>query len=50
MANYAGGQDTDIFGHGTHVAGTIGSDTYGVAKNTNLYAVKVLDDSGYGTT
>lgn len=35
--------------HGTHVAGTIGSKTYGVAKNTSLVSVKVLDCSGRGT-
>jgi subtilisin family serine protease len=47
LANYAGdGQNTDGNGHGTHVAGTIGSKTYGVAKKTKLYAVKVLDASG----
>lgn len=37
-------------GHGTHVAGTIGSMTYGVAKNCSLIAVKVLDASGAGST
>jgi subtilisin family serine protease len=47
LANYAGdGQNSDGNGHGTHVAGTIGSKTYGVAKKTKLYAVKVLDASG----
>jgi subtilisin family serine protease len=30
-------------GHGTHVAGTVGSQTYGVAKNVNLISVRVLD-------
>jgi len=50
LANYAGdGQNSDGNGHGTHVAGTIGSKTYGVAKKTKLYAVKVLDASGSGT-
>ncbi|KAF2853213.1 subtilisin-like serine protease-like protein PR1A [Plenodomus tracheiphilus IPT5] len=50
LANFAGdGSNTDGNGHGTHVAGTIGSKTYGVAKKTNLYAVKVLDASGSGT-
>ncbi|KAH9886841.1 subtilisin-like protein [Xylariomycetidae sp. FL2044] len=50
LANFADNDDTDGNGHGTHVAGTVGSATYGVAKNTNLYAVKVLDSSGSGTT
>jgi subtilisin family serine protease len=42
------GVDSDDNGHGTHVAGTIGSKTYGVAKKTNIYAVKVLDAGGSG--
>ena len=33
-------------GHGTHVAGTIGGRTYGVAKAVNLVAVRVLDCAG----
>ncbi|KAF2148120.1 alkaline protease [Myriangium duriaei CBS 260.36] len=33
---------SDIVGHGTHVAGIIGSKTFGVAKRCNLIAVKVL--------
>ncbi|PRY61079.1 S8 family serine peptidase [Glycomyces artemisiae] len=37
-------------GHGTHVAGTVGGTTYGVAKNVTLHAVRVLDNSGSGTT
>ncbi|KAL2192942.1 serine protease [Corynascus similis CBS 632.67] len=41
--------DTDGAGHGTHVAGIIGGETYGVAKNTTIIAVKVLDDAGMGT-
>jgi len=50
LANYAGdGSNTDGNGHGTHVAGTMGAKTYGVAKKTTLYAVKVLDASGSGT-
>lgn len=40
---------TDCNGHGTHVAGTIGSVTYGVAKNVRLHAVRVLDCSGSGS-
>lgn len=42
------GVDTDDNGHGTHVAGTIGSVTYGVAKKTKIFAVKVLDAGGSG--
>lgn len=41
------GQDCN--GHGTHVAGTVGSTTYGVAKGVYLRAVRVLDCSGSGT-
>ncbi|WP_327421453.1 S8 family peptidase [Streptomyces sp. NBC_01230] len=37
-------------GHGTHVAGTIAGATFGVAKKTKIVAVRVLDDSGSGTT
>src|SRR3569833_373927 len=40
----------DCNGHGTHVAGTIGGSVYGVAKGVNLYAVRVLNCSGSGTT
>ncbi|KAI8817607.1 peptidase S8/S53 domain-containing protein [Fimicolochytrium jonesii] len=42
--------DADGNGHGTHVAGTIGSKTFGVAKKVSLIAVKVLDARGSGTT
>ncbi|HEY7487493.1 MAG TPA: S8 family peptidase [Streptosporangiaceae bacterium] len=41
------GQDCN--GHGTHVAGIIGSKTYGVAKSVKLHAVRVLDCTGSGT-
>ncbi|KAJ3088725.1 subtilisin-like serine protease, partial [Quaeritorhiza haematococci] len=40
----------DVHGHGTHVAGTIGSRTFGIAKKVSLVAVKVLADNGTGTT
>ncbi|MPZ60793.1 MAG: S8 family serine peptidase [Propionibacteriales bacterium] len=40
----------DCHGHGTHVAGTIGSETYGIAKDVNLHGVRVLDCDGSGTT
>jgi aqualysin 1 len=37
-------------GHGTHVSGTIGGATYGVAKSIRLVAVRVLDCAGVGLT
>lgn len=40
---------TDCYGHGTHVAGTIGGTTFGVAKEVSLTAVRVLDCTGSGT-
>ncbi len=40
---------TDCNGHGTHVAGTVGSNTYGVAKNVDLVAVRVLGCNGSGS-
>jgi subtilisin family serine protease len=39
----------DCNGHGTHVAGTVGGVSYGVAKGVSLYAVRVLDCAGSGT-
>jgi subtilisin family serine protease len=41
-----GGDGQDCNGHGTHVAGIIGSKTYGVAKNVGLWAVRTLDCDG----
>lgn len=35
-------------GHGTHVAGTAGGETYGVASQANIHAIKTLADSGTG--
>lgn len=40
---------SDCLGHGTHVAGTIGGSTYGIAKNVRLVPVRVLDCNGFGT-
>jgi subtilisin family serine protease len=39
----------DCNGHGTHVSGTVGGTTYGVAKAVHLVAVRVLDCNGSGT-
>ena len=44
-----GSGQTDCNGHGTHVAGTIGSQTYGVAKAARLVPVRVLGCDGSGT-
>lgn len=49
-ANFIDNQNTDCQGHGTHVAGTVGGNTYGVAKRANLVGVKVLDCNGDGNS
>ena len=47
LVNLSGdGQNLDANGHGTHVAGTIGGKTYGIAKKTKLYGIKVLKADG----
>ncbi|HKR15565.1 MAG TPA: S8 family peptidase [Pyrinomonadaceae bacterium] len=44
-----GGNGADCNGHGTHVAGTIGGSTVGVAKSVNLRGVRVLNCAGSGS-
>ena len=44
----SGGAGADCNGHGTHVAGTVGSNTWGVAKAARLVGVRVLDCAGSG--
>ena len=44
-----GGSADDCNGHGTHVSGTIGGSTYGVAKAVSLVAVRVLNCRGSGS-
>ena len=44
-----GGNGQDCNGHGTHVAGTVGGSTYGVAKAARLRGVRVLNCSGSGS-
>eukprot|EP01116_Phalansterium_solitarium_P017177 TRINITY_DN4164_c0_g1_i2.p1 TRINITY_DN4164_c0_g1~~TRINITY_DN4164_c0_g1_i2.p1 ORF type:complete len:406 (-),score=172.58 TRINITY_DN4164_c0_g1_i2:175-1392(-) len=48
-SNFVDSKNTDCNGHGTHVAGTVGGTSFGVAKQTKLIAVKVLDCDGSGT-
>src|ERR1044072_47331 len=45
-----GGSGADCHGHGTHVSGTVGGSTYGVAKSSLLRGVRVLDCTGNGST
>ncbi len=45
-----GGAAEDCNGHGTHVAGTLGGTSFGVAKKVKLVAVRVLDCDGSGAT
>ena len=43
-----GQNGNDCHGHGTHVAGTIGGNSFGVAKGVTIHAVRVLDCAGVG--
>lgn len=45
-----GGNGQDCNGHGTHVAGTIGGSTYGIARAVRLRGLRVLNCSGSGST
>ena len=49
-ADFVGGGTNDCNGHGTHVAGTTGGTTYGVAKQVTIHPVRVLNCQGSGTT
>jgi subtilisin family serine protease len=48
IQSFIDGATTDDNGHGTHVSGTIASNTYGVAKNALIFGIKVLDAQGSG--
>lgn len=45
-----GRNGNDCNGHGTHVSGTIGGNAFGMAKAVTLFAVRVLNCSGSGST
>ncbi|KAG6829965.1 hypothetical protein H0H92_002770 [Tricholoma furcatifolium] len=45
---YGGYASVDNNGHGTHCAGIAAGTQFGVAKSSNIIAVKVLADDGYG--
>jgi subtilisin family serine protease len=45
----SGGDASDCNGHGTHVAGTVGGRTWGVAKSVTLHPVRVLNCTGSGS-
>jgi subtilisin family serine protease len=49
FASGSKGTGGDCDGHGTHVAGTVGGNSYGVAKNVRLVSVRVLDCRGTGS-
>jgi subtilisin family serine protease len=49
LANFADNIDKDCNNHGTHCAGLVGSKSYGVCKDANLFAIKVLDCEGSGS-
>ena len=49
LANFADDEDEDCNSHGTHVAGIVGSKSYGVCVDAHLYAIKVLNCRGSGT-
>ena len=40
---------TDMQGHGTHVAGTILGDRFGIAKKATAISVRVLNQNGAGS-
>ncbi|KAI0235840.1 hypothetical protein L0F63_005285 [Massospora cicadina] len=44
-----GESDEDLYGHGTHVSGTVAGKRFGVAKSARLFGVKILNRKGEGT-
>ncbi|PHH70308.1 hypothetical protein CDD80_6107 [Ophiocordyceps camponoti-rufipedis] len=49
IASFVKNETTDGNGHGTHVAGIVGGYGCGVAYQTQLFGIKILDDEGRGT-
>lgn len=50
LSNFIDAKNTDCHSHGTHCAGLVGSKSYGVCKDARLFAIKVLDCYGSGST
>ncbi|HEX5727580.1 MAG TPA: S8 family peptidase [Longimicrobiaceae bacterium] len=48
--DFIGGGTTDCNGHGTHVSGTVGGSTYGVAKGVRIVGVRVFGCGSSGST
>jgi serine protease len=48
-ANFVDDKNFDCHSHGTHVAGLVGSQKFGVCVDAKMYAVKVLDCRGSGS-
>ncbi|KAK7724521.1 hypothetical protein SLS57_004276 [Botryosphaeria dothidea] len=48
--NYYSDKPGDVFGHGSHCAGTAAGETVGVATNANLIDVKTIADDGLGSS
>lgn len=49
-ANFAGGSNTDVNGHGTAIAGIAAASAWGVSRSATVYGVKVFNDNGSATT